>query len=88
MTAMGAVETDFECAAMCGYSYLYTFSDTSRGPPPRNCSTALIEFANDVSSAAKGWFATFAVLTFLAGVHLSFLWSEKRNKLHSPLLAK
>jgi len=33
LEAMGAVETDFSCAGMCGNSYLYTFSDVTRGPP-------------------------------------------------------
>lgn len=33
MDAMGAVETDFHCAGMCGTSPFYTFSNVTRGPP-------------------------------------------------------
>jgi hypothetical protein len=33
MNAMGAVEHDFECAAMCSTSVFYTFSNVTNGPP-------------------------------------------------------
>jgi hypothetical protein len=33
MTALGAVETDFACAGMCGESSFFSFSEVSRGPP-------------------------------------------------------
>lgn len=34
LDTMGAVETDFDCANMCGTPYLYTFSDVTKGIPP------------------------------------------------------
>jgi len=88
MTALGAVETDFGCAGMCGESSFYSFSEVSRGPPTQNCSIAVTNFVSEVSSSAKGWFWSFASIIFVCGVYLSFYWSEKHNKLESPLLGK
>mmetsp|Transcript_12212 Transcript_12212/g.8889 ORF Transcript_12212/g.8889 Transcript_12212/m.8889 type:complete len:110 (+) Transcript_12212:495-824(+) len=36
-----AIETKFECAAMCEESDFFTFSNISNGPPDHNCSSAV-----------------------------------------------
>jgi len=88
MAALGGVEADFGCAGMCASSNLYSFSEVSNGPPTTNCSIGVTTFISEVSSSTQKWFWTFATLTLLCGAYLSFFWSEKHNKLESPLLGK
>jgi len=85
---MGAVETDFTCAGMCGTSYLYAFSEVSRGPPGQNCSVAVSEFVDNVTSKMSCWCWTFGVLILFVSIFSSFLWRSKGNELDSPLLGK
>jgi hypothetical protein len=59
---------------MCTGSDLFSFSDVSRGPPQQNCSIAVTNFAAEVASTTQGWFWTFATITFLTGVYLSYFW--------------
>jgi len=84
--AMGAVEYDFQCAGMCQKSNIYSFSDTSMGPPPQNCSVAVVNFANSVTSK-MAWYCWFwGISLFACGVFMCFMWGQTNNKLTHPLL--
>jgi hypothetical protein len=83
---MGAVENDFSCAGMCGKSYLYTFSDVRKGPPPQNCSQALNDFVETAATKAVRWFYTYFFITFVCALYMCLLWKKQHNHLDSPLL--
>jgi len=93
VNALGAVESDFNCAGMCKNTTLFTFSNVTVGPPTiygefGNCSYALENFANNVAKTAKTWYWIFFSVLTVAALYLSSLWWKDHNHLHSPLLGK
>jgi len=86
--AMGAVELDFSCAGMCQNSYIYSFSNTSYGPPNQNCSIAVTNWVEMVTGKMANYCWTFGFLLLFCGIFMCFLWVPDSHKLHSPLLLK
>eukprot|EP00347_Sterkiella_histriomuscorum_P007117 403350199 len=70
--ALKAVENQFECASMCKTSYLYTFSDVSKGLPYRNCTTGVKDYIDKNFPIWAGMFLWFAC-AILCGLVASFI---------------
>jgi len=73
---------------MCENSNLYAFSEVGMGPPPQNCSVALINFLEVTGSKAQIWFWMFGTLTLFAAAYTSMMWDKKHHDIESPLLGK
>jgi hypothetical protein len=88
LTALGAMEEDFECSGMCAPATFYSFSDASKGVPEYGCKAKIVEFLDNAGPYAAGWMWTFGILTLFCAIFMSLLWTEKHNLIHSPLLGK
>ena len=88
LSALGGVETDFNCSGACKTSLTFTFSNVTHGPPSQNCSIAVEHFAVQVAKTARTWFWLYFALTLFAALYLVSHWSKEHNKLRTPLLGK
>ena len=75
--ALGGLEYDFSCAAMCQTSPYYSFSDVGEGPPPQNCTTAISDYAE---SRFPIWGTIFFMYAGFIGVGIAAVYKILRLK--------
>jgi len=85
---LNAIETDFNCSSMCDSSKWFSFSDVSRGIPPQNCTIAIERYLDDLASKAAGTYGTFAGITLVFFIYLTWFAYRKKHDIESPLLWK
>eukprot|EP00347_Sterkiella_histriomuscorum_P004822 403358957 len=62
ISLLEALETDLNCASMCGDSRFYTFSNVTKGPPLHNCTTSANMLLERVSYFGVSWCSMLALL--------------------------
>eukprot|EP00349_Pseudokeronopsis_sp_Brazil_P002323 CAMPEP_0202972094 /NCGR_PEP_ID=MMETSP1396-20130829/33330_1 /ASSEMBLY_ACC=CAM_ASM_000872 /TAXON_ID= /ORGANISM="Pseudokeronopsis sp., Strain Brazil" /LENGTH=87 /DNA_ID=CAMNT_0049702131 /DNA_START=643 /DNA_END=903 /DNA_ORIENTATION=- len=84
---MGALEHDLSCAGMCKSSHLYSFSQVSEGPPPRNCSVAAEDLVDKISTRAMVWGWLLGGLLLMCALFSCLVWLWKDETYDISLLS-
>ncbi|CDW86527.1 UNKNOWN [Stylonychia lemnae] len=79
LSYLKAIENDFECADACGESQFYTFSKVSKGPPPKNCTTAIKQTLEKVANVTFWSGIGFGVVSFIGLLFTFYLKCRKKE---------